>query len=237
MIYEWKLDGIVRNFGDALPEVFLPSNTFQEWQEDEIIMHFPIGSVIDNWTINNALEYGFKPVFHGCGARGTELDTALLEQCSFVGVRGPRTRDELLKHGIDTKVVLDPAYKIKGKIVAGSPSGLALVIRHIQDTSDYSQDSIQELGADALFSPAVDTKQDVISLAQKISGARFVLAGSLHAAIIAHCYDVPFALLDTGFVDCPFKWWDWLNSVGVTDVQWVDNVIDGRAWYRSAVKR
>jgi len=132
---------------------------------------------------------------------------------------------------------MDPGYKIPQYLEKSEPNGMALSIRHIEDDSDYSIDSALQLGADALFSPVVEEKQDIVDLIEKISGARFVLAGSLHAAIIAHAYRVPFALLDAGYINCPPKWEDWLASIEVTDVNWVDNIIEGRKWYNSAVSQ
>jgi hypothetical protein len=237
MIYEWKLDGVTRNFGDALYEVLLDPQVHYKWSQDQTSMHFPIGSVICNTVIEEALNQGLTPYFHGCGWRGEELEPELVKLCEFDGVRGPHTSAELKRHGIDADVVLDPAYKLPGMFLRGEPNGLAIAVRHIEDDSDYNPDSIHGLKADALFSPVVQDESDIISFIEKVSGARFVLAGSMHAAIVAHAYGVPFALLGGEYVNCPPKWFDWLHSVGITDVQWVDNVRDGRFWYNSAVKK
>lgn len=238
MIYEWKLDGVTRNFGDALYEVLLSPQVHYEWSQDDSAIYYPIGSVIVNEILEEALNLGKTPIFHGCGWRGEELAPELVKTAEFHGVRGPNTQAELRRHGIDTEVVLDPAYKLPlmHRVPARS-NGLAIAIRHIEDNSDYTPDSIHELGADALFSPVVQDETDILEFIDKVSGARFVLAGSMHAAIVAHAYNVPFALLGGGYINCPPKWEDWLNSVGVTDVQFVDNVKDGRKWYNSAVKK
>lgn len=235
MIYEWQMDGKIRNFGDTLYEIFLDKETLSEWIEDETNCHFPVGSVICNTVIEETLDLGFKPIFYDCGWRGEALDPKLLKHCIFFGARGPHTQAELGRHGVVVPVTMDPGYKIPQYLEKSEPNGMALSIRHIQDDSDYSIDSALQLGADALFSPVVEEKQDIVDLIEKISGARFVLAGSLHAAIIAHAYRVPFALLDAGYINCPPKWEDWLASIEVTDVNWVDNIIEGRKWYNSAV--
>jgi hypothetical protein len=235
MIYEWKLDGVTRNFGDALPEVFLDPLKHHEWSLDPSSVHFPIGSVISNTHLKLAADAGKIAVFHGCGWRGESLDPELLETAEFDGVRGPNTQAELRKHGIETEITLDPAYMLPGIYPKSSPNGLAFAVRHILDKSDYNVNSIHELGADALFSPVVEDRADILAFIDKVSGARFVLAGSMHAAIVAHAYEVPFALLGGEYIDCEPKWADWLNSVGVTDVRFVHNVKDGREWYRSAL--
>jgi len=235
MIYEWKLDGVTRNFGDALPEVLLDPPTYRKWSMDADRVHFPIGSTIENSHLKRAFEGGKIPVFHGCGWRGESLEPELVKIAEFHGVRGPDTQAELRKHGIETEVTLDPAYELPKILPKAGPNGLAFAVRHILDKSDYTLNSIHELGADALFSPVVEDDTDIIAFIEKVSGARFVLSGSMHAAIVAHAYGVPFALLNGDYIDCPPKWHDWLGSVGVTDVRFVDNVRDGRAWHNSAV--
>ncbi len=64
------MDGHVRNFGDALYEVFVDPETLKDWKQDEEKMHFPIGSVIHNQVIVETLELGYTPVFYDCGWRG-----------------------------------------------------------------------------------------------------------------------------------------------------------------------
>lgn len=235
MIHEWKLNGVTRNFGDAIYELLFDSQQLYEWENDQEHLHYPIGSVIANEHLEKAVKAGLIPVFHGCGWRGRELEPELVKVAKFDGVRGPHTRDELLRHGIDEPIVMDPAYKLPLMFSAGKPNGLAIAVRHIADRQDKTPDSIHELKADAIFSPVVEDEADMVEYIEKLSGARFVLAGSLHAAIVADAYGIPFALLGGDKVDCPPKWVDWLASIGVTDVEWVDNVKDGRTWYNRAV--
>jgi hypothetical protein len=236
LIYEWKLDGEVRNFGDALYEVFLDRETKKNWEENEEVMYFPLGSVIVDTVIEETLDQGFKPFFLSCGWRGEPLNPKLLKHCTFIGARGPHTQAELEKHGINVSVTMDPGYSIPPLVPAGEPHGMTLSIRHIKDPSDYSPSNAMDLGADALFSPVVQNKQDILDLIEKISGARFVLAGSMHAAIIADAYKVPFALLSSSYIDCPPKWEDWLASININNASWVDNIIDGRKWHKEVTK-
>lgn len=233
MIFEWRLDGKVRNFGDALNEVLLPANIRKQWMDDPERMFFSIGSVICNEVIDETLRMGALPVFVGCGWRGESLDPDLVAKCSFIGARGPHTQAELARHGVEVQVTGDPAYEIPKLFVRGEPNALAICIRHIKDPADYNKDSIFELKADALFSPVVETYEDIVEMIQKISGARFVLAGSMHAAIVAHAYGVPFAPFSSGYVDCPPKWADWFAHQGWGEPVWVKDVFEGREWYRS----
>ena len=196
-------------------------------------MHFVLGSVICNTVIKQTLRQGLKPVFHGCGWRGEPLDHNLVEQCEFIGVRGPHTQEELARHGIDTIVSKDPAYQLPHIVSPGKPNGLALVIRHILDDTETNPNTVHELKADATFRPTVEDRTDIVEFIQKVSGARFVLAGAMHAAIVAHAYGAPFALLKSKYIDCPPKWEDWLASVNLGSPVFVDNIIEGREWYNS----
>ena len=236
MIYEWKLDGEVRNFGDALYELLLPPDIKRSWEEDVFKLHFPIGSVICNEVIRESLEQGFDPVFHNCGWRGEEILPELAAQCVFYGARGPHTQAALARAGVEVEITKDPAYDLPQSVVAGEPNGLAICVRHIKDPSDYTPNTIFEYKVDALFSPVVQDTNDLIEFIEKISGARFVLAGAMHAAIVAHAYGVPFALLGGEYIDCPPKWADWLASVGLGEPVWVDNIVEGREWYNNVVR-
>lgn len=239
MIHEWKLDGVSRNFGDALYELLLPEQVYDDFGRDTENLYFPIGSVICNEIMLASLAQGLKPVFINCGWRGEMLDPELVAESEFIGARGPYTQQELLRHGIEVDVTHDPAYQLPDTVAKGTPNALAIVVRHIEDQSDYNQNSIFELKADAIFSPVVETKQDIIEFVQKISGARFVLAGSMHAAIVAHAYGVPFAPMrgEDGYVNCPPKWWDWFAAEGLGNPVFCENVVEGREWYRSLTRK
>lgn len=227
------MDGKVRNFGDALHEVLLPANIHKEWKEDTEKMYFPLGSVICNDIMESTIRMGVRPVFIGCGWRGEDLDPELVNQCSFVGARGPHTQAELAKCGVEVPITGDPSYEIPKLYVKGEPNALALVIKHILDGSEYSPQTIYDLKADAMFSPVVENYDDIVALIQKISGARFVLAGSMHAAMVANAYNVPFAPFASEYIDCPAKWFDWFAERGWGEPIWVSDVPEGREWYRS----
>jgi len=233
MIYEWKPDEDTRNFGDALHEILVPQKQHYEWTFDQKNMHFVVGSVITNEIIRKTLQRGLTPVFHGCGWRGEELAPELVAQCEFHGVRGPYTQEALAEAGVDTIISGDPAYQLPQLVAPGEANGLAMVVRHISDTEAADPNTIHELKGDALFKPAVETKDDIVEFIKKISGARFVLAGAMHAAIVAHAYGVPFALLDSGYIDCPPKWADWLASINYGSPVFVTNIIEGRDWYNT----
>jgi hypothetical protein len=69
------------------------------------------------------------------------------------------------------------------------------------------------------------------SLIDRIAGASFVLTGSLHGAILAQAYGVPWAAFNDGFVDTPAKWDDWAAYLGV-NFAFVRTLYEGREWWQ-----
>jgi hypothetical protein len=67
-------------------------------------------------------------------------------------------------------------------------------------------------------------------LVDLIAGASFVLTGSLHAAILAQVYGVPWAVFDDGYIDFPPKWEDWCAYLGIRP-SYVKSLAEGRQWW------
>lgn len=65
----------------------------------------------------------------------------------------------------------------------------------------------------------------------RIAGAGFVLTGSLHGAILAQAYGVPWAAYDDGYVDVPEKWSDWAEYLGVRIV-FATDFKTGMDWWK-----
>jgi hypothetical protein len=178
-----------------------------------------LGSAIHSTVVRNDIEQCGSTLpatiaLWGCGQRdATPLDDALRPHCLFFGVRGPLTRDAL---GLpaDTPIgdpgLLVPLLRPR----RAGPGEEVLCVPHFSEPGD-PEALRQRAGADALVSPAVAGFDELEALVDRIAGARFVLAGALHAAIVACAYGVPFGFWDTGFVDIPFKWHDFAASLGV----------------------
>jgi hypothetical protein len=64
----------------------------------------------------------------------------------------------------------------------------------------------------------------------QIAGASFVLTGSLHGAILAQAYGVPWAAYYDGYVDTLPKWYDWAAYLG-TELDFVRNLAEGEKWW------
>lgn len=213
MIYEWKLDGVTRNFGDTLYELVYPQEDLISYSQDDSRCYFLVGSVICNTVIRETLDLGLSPVFINCGWRGEALDPDFVARSTFIGSRGPNTQAELARHGVSVDVTGDPAYKVPSRVTKGNLTDKTIMIPHIQDPLLHDYDK-HYYNVDEILSPAVTNLQSSVDLIKKISGARLVFTGSLHAAMISHSYGVPFAIMQT-YVNCTPKWVDWAMSVGI----------------------
>lgn len=234
VIYEWKYEGVVRNFGDALHEFLVPDDKRLQWMLSEKYCYFVIGSVICNEVIRETLDLGYKPVFINCGWRGEQLNPLLAQRCEFVGARGPDTKAELARLKIKVEVTGDPAYKIPEFLEKAPAHGKTIMVPHMKDDFRHAYRA-EWFGVDEVVQPTVTDSQSIIDLIEKISGADFVFAGAMHAGIIAHSYGIPFAPMSTSFVDCLPKWVDWAKSVDIKNVRFFQQKSQGIEWHKQWV--
>jgi hypothetical protein len=229
MIHEWITDFGNRNFGDAFTELLadiLPFATKSEMQESTDKKYFLIGSVIDNEIIMNTLLQGYTPIFINCGWRGKLLSKILVDQCVFIGSRGPITQKALHDIGIEVDVTLDSAYLLKDTLdFDRTKNDMNLIFPHILSSE----------GRDSLT--VVESREDVLEKIKLIANANFVLGGAMHSCIVAHMYGVPFApyVADDFYVDSHMKWKDWLESVGIPqeNLRFSRTLEEGVSWYKN----
>lgn len=180
---------------------------------------------------------GGRIAYWGCGMRDEVKPSArTLAKVDIFGVRGPLTRDAL-ELSVDT-VLGDPGllmpvvYRPKQNRLT---AGRAVCVPHFNDPKD-DDTLLAQSGADLVVRPKIPaTLAAVEEFTDMIASARFVLAGALHAAVTATAYDVPFAFMDTGHVDIPFKWRDFAASVNIT-LHFAQNVPDGLQIYNELIK-
>lgn len=179
-----------------------------------------IGSVIDDFIVEQDIATAAnnpdaRIAFWGCGARESRpLAPGNAARSIFLGVRGPLTRDLL---GLPTTTALgDPAFLLPLVFAPPrSPSGPTICVPHIND--QQSDDAVAAMtGVDEIVRPTIPASfDDLEDMIGKIASASFVLAGSLHAAIVACAYDVPFCPWAADHLDLPFKWRDFSASIGI----------------------
>lgn len=214
-----------------------------------------IGSLL---TDKKLLEVPHPLDVWGCGWKGTRPSIARTAGARFFAVRGPLTAAGMgLSPDI---ALGDPALLVRYTIAPRfTKHQHSVVIPHI-DRVDFlnSKERLARTGCEKLVSTYVwmpefrritegATLHDAAiaiklklksginlnplwpTLAQ-IAGASFVLTASLHGAIIAQSYGVPWAAYDDGHVDAPAKWADWAAYLGI-DIEFVPNLPAGRRWW------
>lgn len=233
MLMEWKPKAGGHNLGDFIPSLFEQVFTPESWQainEDRSRSYFLIGSVVAEYHLRRSLDQGRKPVFFGCGYRGEPLPSSAVSEASFIGSRGAKTQAALRRHGIKVPVIGDPGCLLPIVFPRGGGSHASILIPHVNDAAHYSP---SDHGCDLQRSPLVADRRELRDLIRTISEARFVLTGSLHAAIIACAYGVPFGFFRADYLDCPPKWADWASSISLSDsdVVFHHHASAAEAWY------
>lgn len=214
----------------------------------------PIGSVL--WP--RTFEWLTEPAdVWGCGWRGIPLPPAIHERVRFHAVRGPLTVAGL---GLPPDTPLgDPALLLP-HLLADQPHqhGRTLVMPHFFCSAKLTAaQRCRQTGCDALLGAQVISKpvawgrssfQEVPAAVkaalrlgiplhttrqtlQAIAGADFVLTGSLHGAIVAQAYGVPWAAYADDAVDVPAKWADWGAYLGIT-LEFVPDRQSGQQWWQ-----
>jgi hypothetical protein len=231
----WRRGDDRQNFGDFLT-VLLWRELCQTSIVDAQAIHL-IGSVISEGWVKKGLADGppgfqRQVVFWYCGCQEPKKPSdAALSFAQIRGVRGPLTRQVL---GLPENTVLGDTGLLAPVIHQPSShlttTGRYLCIPHMSDPLPDLH--LRQLsGADIVIRPVVENSLSSLrQLLDQIASARFVLAGSLHAAILAFAYGVPFAYFDSGFVSMPFKWRDFSASINA-GTHFVDNVSDGEKVY------
>lgn len=203
-----------------------------------------VGSVITAARIKSDVETiarkgDARVAFWGCGCRDeVALAPQALAHASFHGVRGPLTRTVL---GLPADTPLGDPGLLLPLLHVPRPSERTrrktIFVPHIHDVLRGPQEFLLQCSkADIVVSPVIDnTLEAVERFIDDICSAEFVIAGSLHAAIIACAYGVPFSYFDTGYVDQPFKWRDFSASIG-TGTYFPRTRQDAEAVYRNLLK-
>lgn len=235
MIYEWKSESGLRNFGDALYSEIYSEEFLKFCESSPKYLFFLIGSLICDDTLDYSEYLGKTAVFIHCGWNGRELTKEKAEKAIYIGSRGNETTEKLEYLGINLKGKLDPIYGLDILEFNKSHSkGKSHFAPHISEVSLFKDPS--SFGCTDLISPIVKDEKDLQELVSMISTSEFVLSGSMHIAMLAHLLGIPFALFSsnhTQFVDHPIKWVDWLSGFSVErdKVRFVSDRIEGLDWY------
>ncbi len=231
----WRQADTVQNMGDYLSELLrLRIAAAPPARYARIRL---IGSVLSDFIIKQDLEAAkTRPDglvgYWGCGMRDEHpVQEDLRAKCRFHGVRGPLTRNLL---GLPASTPIgDPALLLP-LLHTLRPNhaltGRTICMPHINDSMSDSV-LLERTGANAVVRPTVPRSiEALLDTIDAIAAADFVLAGALHAAIVACAYQRPFAYYDSQCIDLPFKWLDFSASIDIPTV-FVRTVAEGRrAW-------
>lgn len=218
-----------------------------------------IGSLLTEYDLR---QIGGPIEIWGCGWKGICPPPALLAKLRVHAVRGPHTVAGL---GLPADTPLgDPALLLPRLTkLRMAPHGRTIVVPHYHRAQRMAVQQRRHLtGCDEVVSPLVFQAQALgrrgwgrqalgMSKAwlrlgvqtftpwgavERIAGATFVLTGSLHGAILAQAYGVPWAAYDDGYVDAPPKWLDWAAYLGIT-IAFVTTLAAGRQWWQAEGQR
>lgn len=235
MIRKWRLTPTVGNFGDELSDVLL--NVFVASSQKKLIEsdegYHLIGSTISDHWLDHQSNMGQPTHFWGCGYRNEELSSKYLASAQFHGVRGHLTHNFLKQYGHQTKVVGDTAMLLPLLVKKAPATNKRIFMPHILDPDRYHYHA-EDLKVDQIIQPDVQDPQDIYNIINALSGASFVLAGAMHAGIVAHAYNRPFGFFRREFVDCQHKYADFLSSIGVNQkTKFATDFSSAQRWHKA----
>lgn len=198
------------NLGDYLSyvvyEYMLKLNNIDKDKKLKKIKHlYAIGSILlTGFQDSTIWGTGVKDELTGFSGKITLLFNKHFRKLDIRAVRGPLTRDYLLRNGIkcpeiygDPAILMPLIYKNKIKNKED-----VLVINHYTQTQNKKINS-------------VDLKtRDYKKIIDKICEAKLVISGSLHGIILAEAYGVPAILLEDRKDFSLFKYQDYYYSTG-----------------------
>jgi hypothetical protein len=249
---------VVNALGYRFVAVESAANSSDEFRaENSARCLIPIGSTLDSAFIRPMLQKQNQGLdFWGCGWRGNWLDDTLLENVQIHAVRGPLTHR---RFALPSSVPQGDPVLLVPWLCEFPPNehGRAVVIPHFRRTYALSAaERCRRTGCDMLVptqvrfddAPHVKRKlrghvetlygQAVLAIdcptlmeaVAQIAGASFVLTGSLHGAILAQAFGVPWAAYYDGYVDTLPKWYDFAAYLGM-QLDFVRNLSEGEKWW------
>lgn len=196
------------NFGDDL-NTWLWDDVIPGWREvwpDHVLIG--VGTIL-----NNKMPIGVPKLIMGSGAGYADpAPTDLLAECRIVAVRGPRTA-ALVGAGPDVPT-LDPAALLPTlPRFADVPRHGRVVLVPLHSSIGLLdwENVARRIGA-VLVSPQ-DEAEHVIRM---IAGAEQVITESMHGAIVADAFGVPWTGFGFHHLFNHGKWQDWASSLAVT---------------------
>lgn len=196
------------NFGDDMNLWFwdrvIPG--WREWRDDGAFL-FGIGTILNETSLSRP----GRCLILGSGTGYAPLRAAQsYPRVEFRFVRGPLTAARL---GLPRETgISDPAILTPEVLAPGPTHGNVLFVPHHTSVATGLPWAAwcEALGVEYL-GPSGDSE----TVIRRISGARLVLAESMHAAIIADAFRVPWVSVQFSGAYNHFKWRDWAIGLGI----------------------
>ena len=247
MVY-WLKGQSTQNFGDYLSEYFQAHLFYGEGISAPNVRL--IGSCIDDGLIDDPSpkeptqgaigrsEQQAKVIFWGSGLRRPDgLSRLNLSRVEILSVRGPLTRSALRLGGMvpigEPGLLLPTLYEPQP---ASATRGASVIVPHFHDQRS-DEELLTVTGCDVVLRPNIPSHLESIEhFIDQVVAAKFVLTGSLHAAVAAAAYHRPFAFWDSGNIDLPFKWQDFAASLSIPCEFFLD-AKSAQRHYESAIRK
>lgn len=211
-IIYWK--PVSGNFGDDMNDWFWDA-LLSDIKDDRMYFIIGIGTLLGDIISDQIKNTGRqKKIVIGAGY-GYGISENLIDpnanDWKFYCVRGPLTANYF---NLDEKLsASDPAIMIPDLLPTTDTTHNEVAFVPHWETADYSQwEKATKLAGLRYIDPRNSSK----AVIREIAGCKLVLAESLHAAIIADSYRIPWIGIRTSEGINNFKWRDWCASIGVT---------------------
>lgn len=224
----WHIDykDDIQNLGDMLSEVvFDYMCEYYSLDKDKKTLHtrhlYTIGSILF-FENQDATIWGSGSTERMERSLHNIIHQRFMRRIDVRCVRGPKTRDNLLRLGIACPQIYgDPAMLLPLIYKPGieKSSKDALLISHFQDKGVLKKNNLNINTMDMLTT----NWNEKIDL---IASAKMVISSSLHGIILAESYGVPAILLDVGNRDL-FKYYDYYEGTGRKKIPVVKTIEEG----------
>jgi pyruvyltransferase len=208
-LYSWKPDGW-DNFGDALSKPIIERLLKREIKSTHTPFEhklLSLGSILHS-ALNGDVVWGTGIMTGWFPEHISQLDVR--------AVRGPLTRDILLKKGIQCPAVYgDPALLIPLLFpeFTCNPVRDYIVIPHASETSLFANDPNM-----------VSPREPWETVVKKITESKFVIASSLHGIIVAEAFGIPARMVLSTNNSQYFKYMDYYHATGRPNFKYATSV-------------
>jgi len=230
----WRKGDSTQNFGDYISE-YLSSHLFYGYRTGVSGVHL-IGSVVDDMFVPPDTPRDCPVVFWGCGVREPDgLSRDRWDSARIATVRGPLSASELELGALTPQG--DPAFLLPALYTPRKLEWLAgksICVPHFDDARD-DRTILASSGCDFVVRPNIENHQKALTdVIDAIFSADFVLAGAMHACIVAAAYRTPFSFWSAEAIDLPFKWRDLAMSLDIP-CEFSKHIDDARPHYENAI--